>query len=468
MQTIQSNLINFSKINDIFSLFEQKQDSYSIFIDEHGIVYPDVKHCPICKSKMAKNGYNRGLVKTSSKFNISLRKGKLKCTNKSCNHNLSTDKVIFEVWKNTLAEQITNDILDLKLRKLSSQEIARHIENTMGIKISHEFVRLKSKEMIDEIPIISKHKFSGVLVSDEEFVKSKGIELKRISIIDANNPNVYHDKLYPDRSFDNLTHACSSAKEILGDVKAVVSDGFHTAKLAYKTVFGKNIKIQNCLFHFLKNVRDEYKQSVGIGKGKATLPLQNLIDFYRIANIFFHHEREIIGLIELQNELNAHLERIKSSLYNLKDQEKYSQDYKLKYSKKAYKFLRQIKNARRRVKGIKLDLREESTAKNIFLELERYNNFPKGVVKQLKRLKKDWINFTHCMRDRIIPPTSNKVEQFYGLTLNWIEKNNLQSEDEFYFKQKINLVNRYKIPFIKEGSFQKFLKITALMLLFFG
>ena len=218
----------------------------------------------------------------------------------------------------------------------------------------------------------------------------------------------------------------------------------------------------------MKNIRDAYKQNVGYGKGKSYLPMQNFIDFYRIANCLFDHEREIIELINFQNELNAHLNRVNSSNYELTKKENYCKDYELKYIKKAYKYLRKIKNARRRVNGIKLKLRDEATAKKLFLELKQYTTFPKDVLKQIKRLEKDWINFTHCMRDNSIPPTSNKVEQFYGLTLNWIEKNNLQSEDEFYFKQKINLIRRYKIPFIKKGSFQNFLKISALMLLFFG
>ena len=72
------------------------------------------------------------------------------------------------------------------------------------------------------------------------------------------------------------------------------------------------------------------------------------------------------------------------------------------------------------------------------------------------------------MRDSTIPPTSNKVEQFYALTLNWIDKQNLQSEDEFYTKQKFSLFKRYGLTFIKEGLFSKFLETTFAMLIVFG
>jgi len=468
MNEIQSNLINFSKMDQFLSIFEGRNNEYPLFIDKYGVVYPIISKCPHCGSKMNKNGYNRGLLKKTSKFDLSLKKGKLKCSNDKCNYNISTEKSVFVFWEKCLGKHLDNTIIDLKLRKLSSPDIAKHIENVNGIKISDEFVRLKSKKLLDAISVSRQHNFSGVLIGDEEFVKSKGIDLKRISIVDANNPNVYSDRLHLDRSHENILDACLEAKKYLGNVKAVVLDGFTTAKSAYKDAFGSKILIQNCLFHFLKNVRDAYKQNVGYGKGKSILPLQDLINFYRIANVFFNHDREIYGLINIQKTLIEHKNRIESSKLDVKTKEKYIEDYDLVYIKKAYIFLKKVRKVRRRKDGIKLELRNEEDAKSIFEELKTNSSFPKDVNKQIKRLTKDWLNFTHCMRNNFIPPTSNKVEQYYSLSLNWIEKNNLQSEDDFYFKQKINLIKRYNIPFVKEGSFQNLLKITAVMLLFFG
>ena len=96
------------------------------------------------------------------------------------------------------------------------------------------------------------------------------------------------------------------------------------------------------------------------------------------------------------------------------------------------------------------------------------NVFPIDVQKQVDRLEKKWVNFTHCLRDSTIPPTSNKVEQFYALTLNWIEKNNLQSEEQFYREQKFSLIKRYGLPLIKQGIFSDFLKTTFVMMLTFN
>ena len=172
---------------------------------------------------------------------------------------------------------------------------------------------------------------------------------------------------------------------------------------------------------------------------------------------------------KLQTEMNKHILRInKNSETSLTKKQEWIEDLKKQYDKKAFKFLREIKKTRRRVNGIKLKLRTEEQAKMLFEIVKLENVFPKKVEKQLKRLERNWQNFTHCMRDSTIPPTSNKVEQLYSLTLNWIDKRNLQSEEEFFTKQKFSLFRRYGLTFIKEGLMSKFLEATFAMLLVFS
>ena len=167
--------------------------------------------------------------------------------------------------------------------------------------------------------------------------------------------------------------------------------------------------------------------------------------------------------------MNEHILRINNSnSISLVKKQEWIKDTNKQYDKKALIFLREIKKSRRRVKGIKLKLRTEDQAKMLFNIAKLENVFPKKVEKQLKRLKRDWQSFTHCMRDSTIPPTSNKVEQFYSLTLNWIDKRTLQSENEFYTKQKFSLFRRYGLSFIKEGLSSRFLEATFAMLLVFG
>ena len=187
-----------------------------------------------------------------------------------------------------------------------------------------------------------------------------------------------------------------------------------------------------------------------------------------IINIFFDHEREIIHLRNLQKERNEQIERIRQTDYLFVKKEEYINDGKRKYDYKVAEFLRDVKKARRRKNGIKLTLRTEEQARELLEKAKLENVFPKQVQKQIDRLEREWVNFTHCMRDNTIPPTSNKVEQYYAITLNWVEKNNLQSEEQFYQKQKFFLMSRYKIPLFRPGIFMDFFKATFAMNLTFG
>ena len=74
------------------------------------------------------------------------------------------------------------------MKKLSPKEIAQHIEETCSISFSEEYIRRKLKEIMAETSQSSpKEDPSGVLVHDEQFLKVKGVEFKRISTVDANN-----------------------------------------------------------------------------------------------------------------------------------------------------------------------------------------------------------------------------------------------------------------------------------------
>lgn len=468
MVKIQTNLNNFSVVDEIKSLFSGLETDYNLYINEQGVIVPDINQCPCCKKKLSKNGYNTCKDKRAKGFGLLFKKGRIICPTKGCRFVLNLPKSVLKQWFSRLMDFIESVVLSLREKKMSSADIAQHIKETQGVSFSDEYIRLKIQELTNKIKRPTpQQESSGVVVHDEQFVKIKGIGLKRISTVDANNPNVYYDELHIDRTEETMTPICYELKKTLNEIRVAVMDGHTASKNAYETVFPA-ILIQYCLFHFAKNVRDAYKDEVGYGKGRSMIPLQNLIGFFSILNIFFNHDREIENLRDLQKELNENIERINNSNYSTEKKEEYIEDYMKKYDRKASKYLRKVRNARRRKNGIKLELRTEEQAKELLEKAKLENVFPKQVQKQINRLEKEWINFTHCLRDNTIPPTSNKVEQFYSLTLNWIQKNNLQSEEQFYREQKFSLIKRYKIPLIKEGIFSDFLRVTFAMLLTFS
>lgn len=464
MINIHTTLNNFSVFEELFSCFS----GFDIKITEKGVIHENITLCPLCKDSVSFNGYNNCTDKRAKQFGLDFKKGKLICTNPLCTFSYNVKKVVLDVWFSKFDEYIEKIILSLKAKKLSPPKIAVHIRETLQYNISDDYISDKIKKLIDNMKLPAPQEIpSGVIVHDEQFVTIKGIEMMRISTIDANNPNVYYDKLHDDRTEETIIQICKKLKEESREFRAVIMDGHTASHTAYKQIFS-NILIQFCLFHYAKNVREAYKDEVGYGKGNAFIPLEHLIAFFSIMNIFFNHEREIFTLRNFQRELNEHIERINKAKYTVLEKQKYIEDYKKKYDQKARKHLYEVRKTRRRKKGIPLALRTEEQAKQLLQKAKLENVFPKKVQKQITRLEKNWISFTHCLRDNTISPTSNKVEQFYSLTLSWSEKNNLQSEQQFYDEQKLALYSRYKISFLKENVFFDLLKKTFVLLGTFG
>jgi len=469
MVKIQSTLNNFSVLDTIKQAISDFEASceFKLILDKNGVLRPEIKACPKCSSKTLHNGYNFSSNKRLSRFGILPKNGKICCSN--CNWSVSVPTKIFQDWISKFDDFIISTALSLRSKGMSNSKITQHISETSFINVSSEYIRKKVNASIDclnkPIPQCAP---SGVIIHDEQFVKIKGVDMKRITQLDANNPNVYYDNLHSDRLQETIEQACVKLKKRIRQARAAVMDGYTGAQQAFMSIFN-TILIQFCLFHFAKNVKDAYKETIGYGKGRNILPLQHLIGFFSILNIFFDHEREIINFRELQNKVNEHILRInKNSHISLAKKQEWIENINKQYDKKALKLLSEIKTIRRRVNGIKLKLRTEEEAKMLFEIAKLENVFPKKVEKQLKRLEQNWQNFTHCMRDSTIPPTSNKVEQFYSLTLNWIDKRNLQSEEEFYTKQKFSLFRRYGLSFIKEGVALRFFETTFAMLLVFS
>ncbi len=467
MMQIQTNLKNFSVFEDIFSFFSGLKLDYNILI-ENGIVRADRGNCPKCKSKLSLNGYNNCTDKHAKQFGLSLKKGKLICSNPCCTFSYNVKKEVFESWFSQFEQYVETIILSLKTKKLSSKDIAEHIQETINHSFSEDYIHDKIKKIIDDKEKPAPQEMpSGVIVHDEQFVTIKGKQMMRIAAIDANNSNVYYDNLQSDRKEETIVHVCEKIKENINGLLAVVLDGHVAARNAYGKTF-REILIQFCLFHFAMNVRKAYREEVGYGQGDSYIPLNHLVGFFSIVNIFFDHDREIVALRNLQKELNEHIMRVNTAKYSSIEKQEYIEDYKEKYDCKARRYLHEVRKARRRINGIELVLRTEEQALQLLQKAKIENVFPKKVQKQINRLEKNWENFTHCLRNNKIPPTSNKVEQYYGTTLNWVEKNNIQSEKQFYDEQKLFLYSRYKISIFRQGIFSDLCKKTFLLLGIFG
>jgi hypothetical protein len=134
-------------------------------------------------------------------------------------------------WFSAFVDHLESMIISLKTKKLSSTAIADHITQVQNFPICSETIRLKCKELLDNIqPPKPQKKCSGVVVHDEQFVTIKGVELKRISTVDANNPNVYYDELHANRTEETMIEVCKKLHRKIEELYAVVVDGHPASK----------------------------------------------------------------------------------------------------------------------------------------------------------------------------------------------------------------------------------------------
>lgn len=256
MINIHTTLNNFSVFEELFSCFS----GFDIKITEKGVIHENITVCPLCRCSLSFNGYNNCTDKRAKQFGLNFKKGKLTCTTPSCAFSCSIKKDVLDVWFSKFEDYVETIILSLKAKKLSPQKIASHLRETLKYNVSDDYISDKIKKLIDNMKLPAPREIpSGIIVHDEQFVTIKGSKMMRISTIDANNLNVYYDKLHDDRTEETIIQICQKLKEEYGKFRAAVMDGHAASHTAYKTAFC-DILIQFCLFHYAKNVREaDYK-----------------------------------------------------------------------------------------------------------------------------------------------------------------------------------------------------------------
>ena len=188
MVKINLNLNNFWVMDELKSLFSDLDLGYNIIITESGTIMPDINKCPCCKKSLLKNGYNECKNEFAKGFGLIMKKGRLVCSTPGCRFKINIDKSVFNKWWSKLLGLVLSTILSLGAKKVSPGNIATHIRETHGISLSEEYVRLKLEELTNNIECPNpQEEPSGVVVHDEQFIKIKGVDFKRISAVDANN-----------------------------------------------------------------------------------------------------------------------------------------------------------------------------------------------------------------------------------------------------------------------------------------
>ena len=419
MKIIQPTLNNFANFK-ILDLFENDAR-----ISKSGIIHNKRTICDICGSVCCYNGSsNKGRHALSRSTDTFLQKGQQYCP--VCDKTIQVENE----WRDNLIDSfnlyLASQIISLS-ENLSEDEIVKHFDRTMSIKISKSTIHNIIKNANEEL---KNYKFEYEITEDfyaydEQYLSINGKRAYRLVIFDLKNEKI-HERFSKKILMQIL-------KEVFGDAKpkGFVVDMRLEYPSAFESVFGKKIKVQFCVFHLNKLILNEYKECLMVGN-EVRWTLMNYYYLYTLFNIFYDRENEIKILKKMIDNYDNFKKRLTSEKIShfvnkykisIKDKnklrEKVEEIEQRRLIKKFRKILHSKKNERKRNKET-LKVRDINSAKEIFERIYlRKSIYPEKIRKRIIKIKEKFNYFTASNGEVL---TTNKLEGFFGATLKKFRK----------------------------------------------
>ena len=434
---IQPTLYNYNYITLMHEYATQK--GFKLIISKNGVLHEVRLSCPDCNCLCNYNGSNRTGNIMSRSIDAFFKKGQQCCP--LCGRTFQIDNEFIDTIIRESNQFIISIALSLREKSMSYDNIARHICETFDIPVSVKTLRDICEKKLSEYEDIDiefevEDDYYGY---DEQYIKINGKAVLRIVIFDCkNNCPIYeakHEHLTKKILMDIL-------RDVFGDKKpkGFIFDMRPMYPNAFKLVFGRKIKLQYCVFHLHKLILREFRESLRVGK-KVNWSIVQYLNMYGVFNIFYNREQQLELLKKFQKELTNY----KEALEIIEDVETYKKDisipikYKTRddkikylveiYEKELIKKLREHLSAeklRRRRENETLKPRTKEDAKNKLDKIIRISNlFPKKIEARVQKIKKDFDLFTGSDGAHL---TNNKLEGFFGATLNGRQKKGFRSD----------------------------------------
>lgn len=424
IQIKQPTLNNFSVFQKI-NLFDN-----NVKITTTGIVHVMRETCPDCGEKCHYNGSsNKGRHILSKSYNSFLRKGQQYCSN--CKKTIQVENDWIDIMITNFNDFITTEVCSLA-ESMSEDDIVNHFYRTKSMKISKSLIHAiitKANAKLAELEFETKieHEFYGY---DEQYVKIDGQRAYRLVFYDLKHNKVLHES----------THKYFSKKilqKVLIEVfrgtkpKGFVTDMRVEYPSAFKSVFGRNIRIQYCVFHLNKLILKEYADSLRIGN-KVQWTIMDYYNLYSLFNIFYDRSYELRYL----KKMSEHFDKFKMELTSEKIKF-YAHKYNLPFKKeetlrrkvviiiqakmiKSFRIILKCRRVNRKRLKITLIPRSIESAKEMFANIQQESFiFPVKIQKRIKRTEDNFEYFT-ASKSEIL--TNNKLEGFFGATLKKFRK----------------------------------------------
>lgn len=454
----QTTLLNFSKAYLVKTL------NSKLVLSKNNVLHTQPINCPNCNKKCVYNGYSHEgnysfLAKNNNSF---FKKGQQYCPN--CNKTYQIQTSEFEELNQILLNKLKNQVYTLLELGNSESDIKYYLENNENIKISKSQIALIRKEFLikvensyPELDNLLKEDLEGFIGYDEQYIKVNGKRMYRLVFLNLDTNEIIYEGLHKDISKKSLIKLL---KEIFGDTKpkGFVFDMKTMYVNAFKSVFGRKINLQYCIFHLHKSIMDKYNKSMKF-LNKNLWTLENYKRMYIIFNIFYDRTKDIKFIDELlfKRDFNFITSSVKTD-----DLDKYF----IKLARKQFhenKLLRERKSGFKRLQYHSKEQIEKNLDKILELcKIPKY--FPKKVVSQLRKIKKNFSDYTGGIEFGIL--TNNRVEGFFGSTLKKFQKKTFNVLEHFKSFLKLKKLRKKGFSLLNEIPPDKYLLARMFILNF--
>lgn len=451
----QTTLLNFSKASLVKTL------NPKLVLSKNNVLHTQPICCPKCNNLCVYNGFSHeGNYNPLAKENfIFFKKGQQYCS--TCDKTYQVEFPEFEELNQLIVDRVKNNIKSLLEFGNSENDIKLHIKRTENITVSIPYIKLVRKEFFKEVetsfPELDKledKNLQGFNGYDEQYIKVDGKKYLRIVVFNLDTNEVIYQELVKKLTSEKL-------EQILKDLfkenkpRGFVFDMRTMYVKVFKKVFGKDIKLQYCIFHLNKSIMDKFKEANRF-VSEDLWTLEEIYKMYSIFNIFYDRNIELDYIIRLQNKL-----AFASSFLTIRTLKGLEKSLIKEFRKQCHDFkLERIREKRTLKQRTKEDAKSKLEEVLQLCKIPKY--FPKKVVRQLRKVAKNFSCFTGGIEEGIL--TNNRLEGFFGSTLKKFQKKTFNVLEHFSAFLKLKKLRKKGLSLLKEIPLNKHL--FAQMLIF--
>lgn len=406
-----------------------------IFLDKKNILRPKHRLCvnSQCRSTNVKwNGFHNTESFIIKSIGMAINIGQCECKDCGLRWSVDIDELYLLIEK--LKELVREFATQIRSEKNSLENTAELIKTLIGRPYSHMSIQrwYKAKTNPLEERKIKDENCSGYYLYDEQEVRAECKKKQRLSLRDVTIKQPIAEEIKDDREKETIR------KFLVENLKnkpriAMTVDG----NPAYPEIIAKdlNMNYQSCIKHLFDNIRKAFKDECAYGVGHKKL---HLIDELK--------KQELYDVFYPRSKLISFVEAGVKELAKIKDED-LREERDIELQKELLKLKKERKKERRRKNYVHEHISyigEEARKK--FEKFKRLNqNLPKNIEKLVNKIEEDWEHYTLFLVDRNVPPTSNRIEQYFSSTLQRSQKKKFRKLESLNGLLKIERIKHSEI-----------------------